>query len=249
MDEEQYKELLRKMGIGEDQFKYFTTAKEELPGLYGFGANQSKQFLDQFGGMPKFDPNLAMESYGEVERFGKEQKSDIRDQVSSGLMTGVQDVVENVGRGFTKSGARQGAISGVMGEVKRKGNMALSSLGEKLGQRRAAVGRTAFDYLGGLTNLASSIYSADPSKSGTSGTSNSGSSLVEGVEIDTSMPKGIEERMAQSLLISYFQANDINTGGSQYLFDQYSKEFADERKNRPELTADEWWAETYGATS
>ena len=73
MDEEQYKELLRKMGIGEDQFKYFTTAKEELPGLYGFGANQSKQFLDQFGGMPKFDPSKITEAYGEVKRYGEEK--------------------------------------------------------------------------------------------------------------------------------------------------------------------------------
>jgi len=176
MNPDEYEELLRKMGIGEDQFKYFTTGKEELPGLFGFTGDQSKRFSEQFGGMPKFDPSKIMEAYGEVERYGKERTADIGQQVKSGisgvqsgLLSGMENVAGNIGRGFAKSGARQQSFSDVRGsgyeagsDVKRKGTMALSNLAESLGQRRAAVGKKAFDYLGGLMNLSGNIFSLDP---------------------------------------------------------------------------------------
>jgi len=177
MNPDQYKKLLEKMGISEDQFKYFTTAKEDLPGLFGFTGKQSERFSEQFGGLPKFDPSKAMQAYGEVERYGEEKTADIGQQVQSGisgvqsgLMSGIQDVVSNVGKGLGRRfGGTQKAISDVMGsayeagsDVRRKGTAALSNLAERLGARRAAVGKTAFDYLGSLMNLSGNIFSLDP---------------------------------------------------------------------------------------
>ena len=176
MNPDQYKKLLEKMGISEDQFKYFTTAKEDLPGLFGFTGKQSERFSEQFGGLPKFDPSKAMQAYGEVERYGEEKTADIGQQVQSGisgvqsgLMSGIQEIIGGVGRGFAKSGARQKGLMDVMGsayeagsDIKRKGTSALSNLAERLGARRAAVGKTAFDYLGSLMNLSGNIFSLDP---------------------------------------------------------------------------------------
>ena len=176
MNPDQYKELLEKMGINEDQFKYFTTAKEDLPGLFGFTGDQSKRFLEQFGGMPKFDPSKAMEAYEGVEQYGEERTADIGKQVQSGisgvqsgLISGMENVAGNIGKGFAGSGARQQSFSDVRGsayeagsDVKRKGTMALSNLAETLGARRAAIGKKGFDYLSGLMNLSGGIFGLEP---------------------------------------------------------------------------------------
>ena len=261
MNPDQYEELLRKMGIGEDQFKYFTTAKEDLPGLYGFTGQQSKRFLEQFGGMPKFDPLKAMQAYGEVERYGKEKTADIGQQVKSGisgvqsgLMSGIQDVVSSVGKGLGKRfGGTQKAISDVMGsayeagsDIKRKGTSALSNLAERLGARRAAVGKTGFDYLGGLINLSGSIYGLDPGDA--EDTPSDTSSGDPGfIPKDINMPTGAETRFATDQLTQYFVSNDLNVGGDEELWNKYISEFAQARKTNPNLTVDSWWKNTYGA--
>lgn len=260
MDPEQYKELLRKMGIGEDQFKYFTTEKEDLPGLYGFTGEQSKRFLEQFGGMPKFDPFKAMEAYGEVERYGKERTTDIGQQVKSGisgvqsgLISGVKDVVSGIGKGLGRRfGGTQKSISDVResayeagSDVKRKGTMALSNLSERLGARRAAVGKTGFDYLGGLMNLSGGIFGLDPGDAESKSFDKHG--LIEGVEIDVKMPTGAEARFATDQLTQYFQSNNLNTGGDEELWNRYIAEFAQARESNPSLTVDNWWKNTYGA--
>jgi len=258
MNPDEYEELLRKMGIGEDQFKYFTTGKEELPGLFGFTGDQSKRFSEQFGGMPKFDPSKAMQAYGEVERYGKERTADIGQQVKSGisgvqsgLLSGMENVAGNIGRGFAKSGARQQSFSDVRGsgyeagsDVKRKGTMALSNLAESLGQRRAAVGKKAFDYLGNLMNLSGSLYGLDPGDKTPSDPSSTDSGYTPK---DISMPDEIESRFASSQLIQYFQANNINLSGDEELFNKYISEYAKARKIDTDLTVDSWWKNTYGA--
>ena len=260
MNPDQYRELLEKMGINEDQFKYFTTAKEDLPGLYGFTGEQSKRFLEQFGGMPKFDPSKAMQAYGEVERYGKEKTSDITKQVKSGisgvqsgLMSGIQEIIGGVGRGFAKSGARQKGLMDVMGsayeagsDIKRKGTSALSNLAERLGARRAAVGKTAFDYLGGLMNLSGSIYGLDPGDSEDI-PSDPSSGDPGFTPKDINMPTGIETRFATDQLTQYFISNDLNVGGDEELWNKYISEFAQARKTNPGLTVDSWWKNTYGA--
>ena len=260
MNPDQYKELLEKMGISEDQFKYFTTAKEDLPGLFGFTGKQSERFSEQFGGLPKFDPSKAMQAYGEVERYGEEKTADIGQQVQSGisgvqsgLMSGIQEIIGGVGRGFAKSGARQKGLMDVMGsayeagsDIKRKGTSALSNLAERLGARRAAVGKTAFDYLGGLMNLSGSIYGLDPgdAKDTPSDTSSGDPGFIPK---DINMPTGAETRFATDQLTQYFISNDLNVGGDEELWNKYISEFAQARKTNPGLTVDSWWKNTYGA--
>ena len=50
MSPEEIQELLRKAGVSEDQWKYYTASSEELPGLFGFSGSQgSENFLAVLG--------------------------------------------------------------------------------------------------------------------------------------------------------------------------------------------------------
>ena len=73
MSSEEIQELLRKAGVGEDQWKYFTAGEKELPGLFGFTPFQTERFGQLFGGLGQFDPTKISEAYGAIEEFGQQK--------------------------------------------------------------------------------------------------------------------------------------------------------------------------------
>jgi len=176
MSTEEIQELLRKAGVSEDQWKYYTSTAEQLPGLFGFSPFQTERFQQQFGGLGQFDPTKTSEAYGEIERFGEQKQSNIGQQlktglydIQTGLTSGMKGISESVGYKLPGFGAREREKEKLMGsayesseELERKRDMGLLNLEEILGARRAAVGSTTQSWLDKLMRLVSSIYQMDP---------------------------------------------------------------------------------------
>ena len=183
MSTEEIQELLRKAGVSEDQWKYYTSTAEQLPGLFGFSPFQTERFQQQFGGLGQFDPTKTLEAYGEIERFGEQKQSNIGQQlktglydIQTGLTSGIKGISESIGYKLKGFGAREREKEKLMGsayesgeELERKRDMGLLNLEEILGARRAAVGSTTQSWLDKLMRLVSSIYQMDPTGTGTRG--------------------------------------------------------------------------------
>jgi len=257
MSEQEIQKLLEQAGIAKDQFKYFTSKAKDLPGLFGFTPFQSERFGNLFGGLGQFDPSLIKKAYGEVESYGKERASDIGNilqtgikGVQSGLGSGLMDIRETIGKGFGGFGARQREMgeareeAGEAGsELGRRYDASMSLLGERLGQRRAAVGQTASNWRDRLFSLVQSIYGMDPRDQ--SGSSPSTTGFLQS-DTDKSlgqfkMPEGIERRYAEDQLRQYFSQNNIEYSGDDW--ESYISEFANAYKNSGNtLSVVDWWA-------
>ena len=194
MSPEEIQELLRKAGIGEDQWKYYTSTAEELPGLFGFSGSQGKRFGELFGGLGQFDPTKTSEAYGAISKFGQQQTSDIgsklktgRYDLSQGLMSGTEAIRENIGYKLPGFGAREeeieeqrtGAYKGAE-ELGRQSEMSLLNLEELLGGRKALVGKSTQSWGERLMNLVSQIYQMDPGGGGSRGLGSGGSFAYAG---------------------------------------------------------------------
>ena len=175
MTDEEIQELLRKAGVGEDQWKYYTASKEELPGLFGFNQAQGSKFGELFGGLGQFDPTKISEAYGAIDEYGQQQTSDIGSTfktgmsgLSQGLMSGIGSAKENIGQKIGGFGARDreigmqrtGAYVGAE-ELGRQSDMSLLNLEELLGGRKALVGGKTQSWGEKLMNLVSQIYQMD----------------------------------------------------------------------------------------
>tara|TARA_R110001583_G_scaffold76295_1_gene208982 strand:- start:3908 stop:4543 length:636 start_codon:yes stop_codon:yes gene_type:complete len=183
MSPEEIQELLRKAGVSEDQWKYYTASSEELPGLFGFSGSQGKRFAELFGGLGRFDPTKISEAYGAIDKYGQQQTADIasklktgRYDLSQGLMSGTEAIRENVGYKLPGSGAREEEIeeqrAGAYGgaeELERQSEMGLLNLEELLGGRKALVGGKTQSWGQRLMNLVSQVFQMDPGGGGMPG--------------------------------------------------------------------------------
>jgi len=194
MTDEEIQELLRKAGVGEDQWKYYTASAEELPGLFGFSGSQGKKFGELFGGLGQFDPTKISEAYGAITKYGQQQTSDIGSKLktgmsglSQGLMSGIGGIRENVGYKLPGFGAREkeieeqrtGAYKGAE-ELRRQSDMSLLNLEELLGGRKALVGGKTQSWSERLMNIVSQIYQMDPGGGGSRGLGSGGSFAYAG---------------------------------------------------------------------
>mgnify|MGYP003147240303 CR=1 FL=1 len=180
MSPEEIQELLRKAGVGENQWKYYTASAEELPGLFGFNEAQSKRFSELFSGFEQFDPTKISEAYGAINKYGQQQTSDIGTKLKTGmyglgqgLMSSIGSIKENIGQKIGGFGAREeeieeqrtGAYKGA-DELRRQSEMSLLNLEEILGGRKSLVGKSTQSWGERLMNLVSQIYQMDPGGGG-----------------------------------------------------------------------------------
>ena len=254
MTSEEIRKMLENAGIkGEDQQKYFTTTQKDLPGLFGINQFQTEMFQNLIGGFPQFDPTLIKEGLGKVADYGKEQtgfitgkfKTGMRD-VASGLGSGLLNITQKVGKGFTRSGAKERLFgeqrdlaSEASDDLRTKFDTSMSLLGEKLGQRKAAVRRGITDYRQNLFNLVQSIYAMDPA-SGEGGNNQKGFLQGNVDDWNFKMPDGIERRYAENQLGSYFRQNYVSYDDNEW--EKYLAEFSEAYKNSGNtLSAADWW--------
>jgi hypothetical protein len=257
MSEQEIQKLLEKAGVAKDQFKYFTSKTKDLPGLFGFTPFQSERFGNLFGGLGEFDPSLIKKAYGEVASYGQERAADIGSilktgirGVQSGLGSGLMDIRETMGRGFDKFGARQREIgeareeAGEAGaELGRRYDASMSLLGERLGQKRAAVGQQVTNWRDRLFSLVQSIYGLDPRAlpEGSPPTTGFLQSDADKSLGQLKMPEGIEKRYAEDQLRQYFSQNNIEYSGDDW--EKYIAEFAKAYKDSGNtLSVVDWWA-------
>ena len=255
MNPEQLQELLRKAGIGEDQWKYYTATEEELPGLFGFSPFQTERFGQLFGGLGQFDPTKISEAYGTIEKFGQQKTADIGQQfktgiagVGRGLMENIQGIGENIASKIPGFGARQReakkerfeAYEGAS-ELGRRKEMGLLNLEEMLGGRRAAVGRTVQSWQDKLMNLVSSIYQMDPREAGQTPPGTTPGFLQSDIDKSgVNFPTDLEARYSRSQLTNYFQQKGITI--SQEDLENYINLYSQAYKSSGNtLSVEDWW--------
>ena len=255
MSSEEIQELLRKAGVGEDQWKYYTATEEELPGLFGFSPFQTERFGQLFGGLGQFDPTKISEAYGTIKEFGQQKTADIGQQfktgiggIGRGLMEGIQGIGENIASKIPGFGARQREVKKERfeayegaSELGRRKEMGLLNLEEMLGGRRAAVGRTAQSWQDKLMNLVSSIYQMDPRETDpTRKGVRSGFAQETTAPVGLDFPTDLEARYSRSQLTSYFQQKGITI--SQEDLENYINLYSQAYKSSGNtLSVEDWW--------
>jgi hypothetical protein len=253
MSPEEIQELLRKAGVSEDQWKYYTASSEELPGLFGFSESQGKKFGELFGGLGQFDPTKTSEAYGAIEKYGQQQTSDIGSQLktgmsglSQGLMSSIGSIKGSVGQKFGGFGARQkeigrqrtGAYEGA-GELRRQRDMGLLNLEENLGGRRALVGGKTQNWSEKLMNLVSQIYQMDAGDTDPKTATTSGL-LQDDIDKNINFPTGTGDAYAKDQLVSYFQQTGIEA--SQEELENYISLYSQAYKaSGNTLSIADWW--------
>jgi len=251
MTDEEIQELLRKAGVGEDQWKYYTASSEELPGLFGFSEYQGKKFGELFGGFGQFDPNKISEAYGVIDKYGQQQKSDIGSKLKTGmsglgqgLMSSIGSIKENIGQKIGGFGARQkeigmqrtGAYEGA-GELRRQRDMGLLNLEENLGARSALVGSKTQNWSEKLMDLVSKVYQMNPGDTdpriGTEG-------ILGEKDPAINFPAGTTNAYMKDQLTSYFQQTGIEA--SQEELENYLNLYSEAyRASGNTLSIADWW--------
>jgi len=255
MTDQEIQELLRKAGVGENQWKYYTASAEDLPGLFGFNEAQSKRFSELFGGFEQFDPTKISEAYGAINKYGQQQTSDIGTKLKTGmyglgqgLMSSIGSIKENIGQKIGGFGARQkeigmqrtGAYKGA-DELRRQKNMSLLNLEENLGGRRALVGGKTQSWGEKLMNLVSQIYQMNPGDGDTDPkTGTTSGFLQDDIDKNIKLPGGIEDRYAKDQLLAYFQQTGIEA--SQEELENYISLYSQAYKaSGNTLSIADWW--------
>jgi hypothetical protein len=254
MTDAEIQELLRKAGVGEDQWKYYTASAEELPGLFGFSGSQGKRFGELFGGLGQFDPTKISEAYGAIDKYGQQQTSDIgstfktgRYGLSQGLMSGIGSIRENIGQKFGGFGAREkeigmertGAYKGAE-ELGRQRDMGLLNLEENLGGRRALVGGKTQNWSERLMNLVSQIYQMDAGDTDQNQGGTTSGFLQGDIDKNINFPTGTADAYAKDQLVSYFQQTGIEA--SQEELENYISLYSQAYKaSGNTLSIADWW--------